>query len=92
MAPPRFLASACVVGRGDGVWVARGALDATSHGLRVASRDRREVNAIAAIVFNLNLKYIRPHAVDATLQYHISHLGGGCACTYGPSLNNARFL
>ena len=51
-------ASTCVVGRGDGVWVARGALDATSHGLRVASRDRREVNAIAAIVFNLNLKYI----------------------------------
>ena len=67
-------------GRGDGVWVARGALDATSHGLRVASRDRREVNAIAAIVFNLNLKYI----------YH--NLGGGCACTYGPSLYNARFL
>ena len=52
------MASTCVVGRGDGVWVARGALDATSHGLRVASRDRREVNAIAAIVFNLNLKYI----------------------------------
>ena len=92
MAPPRFLASACVVGRGDGVWVARGALDATSHGLRVASRDRGEVNAIAAIVFNLNLKHIRPHAVEAT--YHISlyHGGGGCACTYGPSLNNARFL
>ena len=36
MAPPRFLASTCVVGRGDGVWVARGALDATSHGLHVA--------------------------------------------------------
>ena len=52
------MASTCVVGRGDGVWVARGALDATSHGLRVASRDRREVNAIAAIVFNLNFKYI----------------------------------
>ena len=76
------MASTCVLGRGDGVWVARGALDATSHGLRVASRDRREVDAIAAIVFNLNLKYI----------YHISHLGGGDACTYGPSLNNARFL
>ena len=89
------MASTCVVGRGDGVWVARGALDATSHGLRAASRDRREVNAIAAIVFNLNLKYIRPHAVgDATLghYYHISHRGGGCAWTYGPSLYNARFL
>ena len=47
-----------MLGRGDGVWVARGALDATSHGLHVASRDRREVNAIAAIVFNLILKYI----------------------------------
>ena len=79
------MASTCVVGRGDGVWVARGALDATSHGLRAASRDRREVNAIAAIVFNLNLKYIRTFI-------HISHLGGGCACTYGPSLYNARFL
>ena len=52
------MASTCVGGRGDGVWVARGALDATSHGLRAASRDRREVDAIAAIVFNLNLKYI----------------------------------
>ena len=55
------MASACVVGRGGGVWVARGALDATSHGLRAASRasrDRREVDAIAAIAFNLNFKYI----------------------------------
>ena len=42
----------------------------------------REVNAIAAIVFNLNLKYM----------YHISHRGGGFAWTYGPSLNSARFL
>ena len=47
-----------MLGRGDGVWVARGALDATSHGLRAASRDRRAVDAIAAIVFNLNFKYI----------------------------------
>ena len=91
------MASTCVVGRGDGVWVARGALDATSHGLRVASRDRREVDAIAAIVFNLNLKYIQPPTPSArprTLSHkiHISHIGGGCAWTYGPSLNNARFL
>ena len=33
-------------------------VEVMSHGLHVASRDRREVNAIAAIVFNLIFKYI----------------------------------